>query len=83
MVGSASRILHIINSTPIDWFSTCQSTVEAATYGSEFMAARLTMQQIIDMQLTLHYMGVPIDEPAWLFETMRVLLSIQLSQLLH
>ena len=51
----------------MDWFSKRQSTVEAATYGSEFMAARLAVQQIIDMRLTLHYMGVPLDGPAWLF----------------
>ena len=67
MGRSASGILHIVNSTPMDWFSKRQSTVEAATYGSEFMAARLAVQQIIDMRLTLRYMGVPLDGPAWLF----------------
>ena len=51
----------------MDWFSKRQSTVEAATYGSEFMAARLAVQQIIDMWLTLCYMGIPLNGPAWLF----------------
>ena len=57
----------MINSTIIDWFSKRQATVEAATYGSEFMAARQAVQQIIDLRITLRYMGVPIDGPAWRF----------------
>ena len=64
---SASGILHLINQTPIDWFSKKQGMVEAATYGSEFMAARLAVQQILDLRITLRYMGVPLDGPAWLF----------------
>ncbi len=32
-------ILHLINQTPFDWFCKRQSTVETATYGSEFNAA--------------------------------------------
>jgi histone deacetylase 1/2 len=64
---SCSGILHIINSTIIDWFSKKQATVESATYGSEFMAARQAVQQIMDLRLTLRYMGVPLDGPAWLF----------------
>jgi hypothetical protein len=64
---SATGILHIINSTIVDWFSKKQATVESATYGSEFMAARQAIQQIIDLRLTLRYMGVPLDGPAWMF----------------
>ena len=37
---SLTGILHMLNATPIDWFSKRQSTVETATYGSEFVAAR-------------------------------------------
>ena len=36
---SATGIIHFVNQTPIDWFSKWQSTVETATYGSEFVAA--------------------------------------------
>ena len=64
---SVSGILHMMNMTPIDWFTKKQNTVETATYGSEFMAARLATQQIIDLRLTLRYMGVPLSGPAWLF----------------
>ena len=63
---SCSGILHMLNSTPVEWFSKKQGTVEAATYGSEFMAARIAVQQILDIRLTLRYMGIPIDGPAWM-----------------
>ena len=31
---SVTGILHVINKTPIDWYSKKQATVETATYGS-------------------------------------------------
>jgi hypothetical protein len=64
---SVSGILHMMNSTPVDWFTKLQNTVESATYGSEFMAARIATQQVIDLRLTLRYMGVPIKGSSWLF----------------
>ncbi len=36
---SVSGILHLVNQTPFDWYSKKQSTVETATYGSEYVAA--------------------------------------------
>ena len=38
--------LHFLNQTPIDWFTKKQETVETATHGSEFAAARTAIQQI-------------------------------------
>ena len=63
---SVTGIIHMINVTILDWFTKKQSVVEAATYGSEFMAAHIAVQQIIAMRLTLRYMGVPMDGPAWM-----------------
>ena len=40
---SASGIFHMVNQTPVVWFSKRQNTVETATYGSEFVAARLAV----------------------------------------
>jgi hypothetical protein len=37
---SVTGILHLVNKMPIDWYSKKQATVETATYGSEFVAAR-------------------------------------------
>ena len=36
---SVTGILDFLNGTPMDWYSKKQSTVETATYGSEFIAA--------------------------------------------
>ncbi len=64
---SVTGILHFINATPIDWYSKRQSTVETATYGSEFVAARTCVEQIIDLRNTLRYLGVPIRGRSWMF----------------
>ena len=46
---SATGVLHFFNQTPIDSFSKWQNQVDTATYGSEFMAARQAVEQIIDL----------------------------------
>jgi hypothetical protein len=57
---SITAILHFLNQTPMDWYSKKQATVETATFGSEFIAARTTINQIINLRTTLHYLGIPI-----------------------
>jgi len=64
---SRTGILHMLNKTPIDWFSKRQSSVETATYGSEFVAARIAVDQIVELRHELRYFGVPLDGPAWMF----------------
>ena len=64
---SVTGVLHLLNGTPIDWFSKRQDTVETATYGSEFVAARIATEQIIDLRTTLRYLGVPIQGKAYMF----------------
>jgi hypothetical protein len=41
--------------------------VQTATYGSEFIAARTCVEQIIDLRNTLRYLGVPVREKAYMF----------------
>ena len=60
-------ILHVLNQTPIQWFSKKQNVVETATYGSEFMAARQAVEQVMDLRYTIRIMGIPLDGPAWMF----------------
>ena len=64
---SVTGILHFFNKTPIDWFSKKQATVETATFGSEFVAGRTAVEQIIDLRLTLRYLGVRVDGPTYVF----------------
>jgi hypothetical protein len=59
---SVSAVLHFMNGTPIEWFSKKQPTVKTATYGSEFVAAKLVTQQIMGLRTYLRYLGVPIQE---------------------
>jgi hypothetical protein len=55
-------ILHFMNKMPIDWYSKKQATIKTATYGSEFVSARTCIDQIVDLHLTLRYLGVPIRD---------------------
>ena len=64
---AVTGVLHYINKTPVDWYTRKQPTVETATYGSEFSAARTSIEQIQGLRQTLRYLGVPIDGPAYLF----------------
>jgi hypothetical protein len=64
---SVTGVLHLINKTPIDWYSKKQSTVETATYGSEFVAAKTCVEQIVDLRLLLRYLGTPICDHSYMF----------------
>ena len=64
---SLTGCLHFVNKTPVDWYSKKQATVETATYGSEFVAAKTATEQIMDMRQTLRYLGPPIGAKSFLF----------------
>jgi hypothetical protein len=65
---SVTGILHLVNKTPLDWYSKKQPTVETATYGSEFLvAAHICVEQIIDLRSTLRYLRVPVREKNYMF----------------
>jgi hypothetical protein len=64
---SVTGVLHILNQTPMDWHAKKQMTVETATYGSEFVAARTCIEQAMDLRTTLRYLGVPIRQKSIIF----------------
>ena len=64
---AVTAALHFLNQTRIDAYTKRQSTVETATYGSEFVAARTAVDQIIDICTTLRYIGVPIRDKSYMF----------------
>jgi hypothetical protein len=64
---SVTGILHLINKTPLDWHSKKQAMVEAATYGSECIAVRICIEQIIDLCSTLRYLGLLAREKNFMF----------------
>ena len=64
---AVTAALHFLNQTPIDAYTKRQSTVETATYGYEFVAARTAVDQIIGIRTTLRYLGVPIRDKSYMF----------------
>jgi hypothetical protein len=56
-----------LNQTPGDWYSKRQAPVETATFGSEFTAARIAVDHILDLRTTLRYLGVPINTKNCMF----------------
>jgi len=68
LTGRATTgILHLLNGTPLEWYSKRQSTVVTATYGSKFVAACIATDQIIDIHISLQYLGVPIYSKSYMF----------------
>jgi len=57
---SVTGLIHMFNQTIIDSYSKLQSTVETATFGSEYVAARTGTEQIMDLRISLRYLGVPV-----------------------
>jgi hypothetical protein len=64
---SLAGILHFMNKMPIDWYSKKQATIEMATYGSEFISAQTCIDQIVDLRLTLRYLGITIRDMSYMF----------------
>jgi hypothetical protein len=72
---SVSGILHLCNDTLVDWYSRRQATVETATFGSEFAAARKAVDHIIDFRTTLRYFGVPVNNKSYMFGDKQAVVS--------
>jgi hypothetical protein len=64
---SHTGIFLFVQNAPIIWFSKRQNTVEAATFGSEFVALRICKEMIVALRYKLRMFGVPIDGPANVF----------------
>jgi hypothetical protein len=80
---SVTVTFNLVNKTPSDWYSKKQATVE--TYGSEFVAARTCVDQIIDLHNTLQYLGIPMHSKSYIFgdNTLVVDSSTQVNAKLH
>jgi hypothetical protein len=60
-------ILLFLNSSPIQWYSKSQNTVESPTFGSEFIAMRICVDMIKALRYKLRIFGIPIEGPANVF----------------
>ena len=57
---SVTGIVLMLNNTILRCTSKRQNTVESSTYGSEMVAARLAVEQVMDLRYKLRMLGVPI-----------------------
>ena len=73
---AVTAYLHLVNATPSHWHTKRQATVETATFSSEFVAARIATDQIIDLRYTLMYLGVPINLKATCLVTTNLWLTV-------
>ena len=73
---SLTGCLHFVNN--VDWYSKKQATVEIATYGSEFVAAKTGTEQIMDIRQTLRYLGAPIGSKSLFRDNRSVVTSATL-----
>ncbi len=53
---AVTGILHFLNSMVWDWYSKKQPTVQSATYGSEFMAAKIAVHQRFEIRDYLRHL---------------------------
>jgi hypothetical protein len=60
---SHTGILIFLQKAPIIWYSKRQNTVEASTFGSEFIAMKTAIEQVEAMRYKLRMMGIPIISP--------------------
>ena len=64
---SQTGILIFLMMAPIIWYSKRQNTVEASTYGSEFVAMRILVEILIGLRYKLRMFGIPLDGPCNVF----------------
>ena len=65
---SVTRILVLLNNTPISAYCKRQRTVETSTYGSEMVAAQIAVEIILEIRYALRMLGVPIERTSLLME---------------
>ena len=58
---SHTGIIIMVNMAPIIWYSRRQNTVESSSFGSEFIAMRIAVDQIEALRYKLRMFGVPLS----------------------
>lgn len=58
---SQTGVLIFLNRAPILWYSKRQNTVEASTFGSEFIAMKTCVEMVEGLRYKLRMLGIPIE----------------------
>ena len=64
-----------MNSAPIYWMSKKQKGLETSSFGSEFIAVKQFCEYISGINYKLKMMGIPVDDPTFIFSNKKSLLS--------
>ena len=72
---AVTGIFHLINKTPGGWSGRKQNTVATSTYSSEYVAARVGTEQIMELRTTLRYLGVTVLDSVMFGDNESVVLS--------
>jgi hypothetical protein len=64
---SQTGTLIYVNNAPIIWYTKKQNTVEAATYGSESVAARIAVEMADGLLYKLRMFGTSVELPIHVF----------------
>lgn len=64
---SHTGIMIFVQKAPIIWYSKRQNTIETSTFGSEFIAMKIAIEQVEALRYKLRMMGIPIAGPCNVF----------------
>ena len=64
---SQTGILLFVNRAPVVWYSKRQNTVETSTFGSKFVAMRISVELVEALRYKLRMFGIPIEGPTNIF----------------
>jgi len=57
---SVTGVISYVGSTPVDWFSKRQVSIETSSYSAEFCAGRTAAEEAISLRYMLRCLGVPL-----------------------
>ena len=80
---SLTGCLHFVNKPPIDWYSKKQVTVETATYGSEFVAAKQQQTRLWTLGRPCSISGHPLAQNPFYLVTIDLWSPVPLYLILH
>ena len=63
LVTQRSQTGYLIFCAPISWFSKRQNTVEASTFGAEFIATHTCLEAVEGLWFKLSMFGIPVEGP--------------------
>ena len=63
---SISGIIIILGRTPVQWISKRQGAIETSTFGAEFNAAKLAVEELLALRYMLRCLGVKVTMPSYL-----------------